>query len=499
MKKLISLLVSLSLLFSSNTFALTYTETRPEAIRSLAQNGPGSIYAFLRPDGAIERNRVVSLTPSSDGKSVVVTLERADNKLIVNFSDENHFSYEPISSGESESTSNAGNSAIPAASDARTTGPVPSVDWAVGVSSGVMAGLQVGIIEASGFGAQIEAAYRHIEELHQKIGEEFLRIERARFDLENKVVAVSLKATRIKPQAKLLEVTLETPNRASIRELVDQNKNEAARINFISKNTQFLERAHGVQRVLVDAKIKDSIDQSFFNISKSALVIADQQSFLGRDDAAGMYLGIAETAADVLVGLDPFTGVARSLYESVSGTNMITGETLTPLERAISVAGVLTAGYALKSYTGFKILQKISLRVAPVASKGLEFAERLFFSTKRALSPRAAERIERSINTLSKVDKKWGFTQKHLNRHFLGDSQYSLKVIDPAGSAESWLNNIADLFQRPITRKLNNGAVDILGTFSKSDGIGTYDLGVRLWPNKDGTFELITILTKQLK
>lgn len=499
MRKLISLLTLISFLFTSNALALTYTETRPEAIRSLDRNGPGAVYAFLRPDGAIERDRVVSLTPSPDGKSVVVTLERADDKLIVNFSDDTHFSYEPISRDESESASSSKDSKNSTASNTQTIAPASSVGWATGVSNGIMAGLQVGIIEASGFGAQIEAAYRHIEELQKKMGEDFQRIERARFDLANKLVAVSLRATQAKPQAKLLEVTLGTPDRTSIRELVDQSRNEAAALNFISKDTQFLEKARSIQQTLIRAKIRDSIDQSFFGISKHALVIADQQSFLGLDDTAQMYLGIAKTAADVLIGLDPFTGFARSLYESVSGTNMITGDAMTPVERAIAVAGVLTAGYALKSYTGFKVLQKISIRIAPAAKKGLEFAERLFFPAERALNPRVTERIERSINTLSKVDERWGFTQKHLNKHFLGDSQYSLKVIDPGGNAETWLNNIADLFQRPITRTQADGAVDILGTFSKSDGKGTYDLGVRLWPNKDGSFDLITILTRQSK
>lgn len=44
---------------------------------------------------------------------------------------------------------------------------------------------------------------------------------------------------------------------------------------------------------------------------------------------------------------------------------------------------------------------------------------------------------------------------------------------------------------------LFHGMIDIIGDFPRADGSGVFKLGVRLAPNADGTFDLVTILTKQ--
>jgi len=72
-----------------------------------------------------------------------------------------------------------------------------------------------------------------------------------------------------------------------------------------------------------------------------------------------------------------------------------------------------------------------------------------------------------------------------------------LKTIDPAGTADKWASHLTELFSSPVTGKTSNGMFDIIKQFPKADGSGTFNMGIRLAPRQDGTFDLITILTKQ--
>ncbi len=57
---------------------------------------------------------------------------------------------------------------------------------------------------------------------------------------------------------------------------------------------------------------------------------------------------------------------------------------------------------------------------------------------------------------------------------------------------------IQDLAGRPATATLNNNNIeDIVGTFPKADGSGTFQFGIRIRDNGDGPFDLVTLLTKQ--
>jgi RHS repeat-associated protein len=97
----------------------------------------------------------------------------------------------------------------------------------------------------------------------------------------------------------------------------------------------------------------------------------------------------------------------------------------------------------------------------------------------------------------SNVDPKWGLTAQHLNKHLFGSGNKSLKTIDPGGNASVWTGYLQDLASRPVTSTTSNGMQDIIGTFPKANGSGTFQFGIRLSPRPDGTFDLVTLLTKQ--
>lgn len=91
----------------------------------------------------------------------------------------------------------------------------------------------------------------------------------------------------------------------------------------------------------------------------------------------------------------------------------------------------------------------------------------------------------------------WGLREGHIEKHIFGNGPTALKQIDPGGNPEIWLRQLNELASRSVTSTTKNGMLDIVGQFPKAGGGGSYRLGIRLSPNPNGSFDLITILTKQ--
>ena len=95
------------------------------------------------------------------------------------------------------------------------------------------------------------------------------------------------------------------------------------------------------------------------------------------------------------------------------------------------------------------------------------------------------------------VDPEWGMTDIHIEKHFLGEGPFSLSKIDPTGNVDTWLGHLRELATRPYTALRNDNIQDIMGKFPKTDGTGTFRLGLRVSPKDDGTFDFVTVLTAQ--
>ncbi len=104
----------------------------------------------------------------------------------------------------------------------------------------------------------------------------------------------------------------------------------------------------------------------------------------------------------------------------------------------------------------------------------------------------------RSINYRPKVaDQNWGLRGTHLEKHLFGSGPSSLAVLDPAGNPDRWLALIQALATRAATSSPEPGIDDIIGTFQRADGIGSFRLGIRVSKRTDGTYDLVTLLTRQ--
>ena len=68
---------------------------------------------------------------------------------------------------------------------------------------------------------------------------------------------------------------------------------------------------------------------------------------------------MAKELADVVVGIDPVTGMMRDTYEAITGLNMITQEELTTFERGLAVFGIATGGVGSWAIRSVKSLGKL--------------------------------------------------------------------------------------------------------------------------------------------
>jgi hypothetical protein len=92
-------------------------------------------------------------------------------------------------------------------------------------------------------------------------------------------------------------------------------------------------------------------------------------------------LNFAQQAADLLVGLDPWTGTLRSGYELFTGSNMITGEALNPFHRTLAgvifSSSLLSGGLTSSLSSGFETVAKIMGREAENVTKSRALVDRL--------------------------------------------------------------------------------------------------------------------------
>ena len=120
-------------------------------------------------------------------------------------------------------------------------------------------------------------------------------------------------------------------------------------------------------------------------IGLSAVEVADEAYAEGQRPSAKLAYSIGEGMADIALGVLPYVGVAKDVYEAITGRHLLTGRSLTSMERSFAFAGValsaVTGGMFHSGLTRLainrtdKVLSKINQRLWDRYSKGLSDLE----------------------------------------------------------------------------------------------------------------------------
>jgi RES domain-containing protein len=128
---------------------------------------------------------------------------------------------------------------------------------------------------------------------------------------------------------------------------------------FQSKDQDFVGRAKEVQKLLRDRPYRYSFSKDVQDIGFESLRVADEEDLAGDIESREKLLELARGMADLMVGIDPFTGFARSAYELATGKNLITGEPLSNFEMGVAAFGLVTLGFGSSA----KALTKLGLQL----------------------------------------------------------------------------------------------------------------------------------------
>jgi hypothetical protein len=211
--------------------------------------------------------------------------------------------------------------------------------------------------------------------------------------------------------------------------------------------------------------------------------------------------GLAALAVSIAGLVFPPLEGAAAVLETIS---LVSGVLATSADAALAASGhgswrsVGVDAVALAPWAGSKLVSK--------AARLLRNPTRVAASAGQVGGGRAATYPvvlgkgvkTRAINFRPSVaDPNWGLRGVHLEKHLFGNHPSSLAVLDPGGNPERWMSFVQELAAMEPTASPQPGVYDIVGTFERTDHTGTFRLGIRISPCADGTYDLVTLLTRQ--
>ena len=172
-------------------------------------------------------------------------------------------------------------------------------------------------------------------------------------------------------------------------------------------------------------------------LSLIAVETADEEFAEGRKETAGLAYQVGEAVSDIALGVTPYVGLGKDVYEALTGRHLLTGRDLSNFERSMSVVGIAVSGAtggmissgSLKASldTTGKVLSKIH---AKALEKGSAFAQRGFETIARS-----SHRVLDSLQGVGVQTRKGIKSAGHFLRRAFAKENPSVEEI--AGTIQS--------------------------------------------------------------
>ncbi|MCB0411646.1 MAG: hypothetical protein KDD22_03925 [Bdellovibrionales bacterium] len=361
--------------------------------------------------------------------------------------------------------------------------------------------LSEGLKAALPYKKQVEASYQAIAKMDKEIQKYKSDIEKIRISVNNTAIKLDMQLREGVKNLRLPSVNLDELDAKDLTQSHSPNDVDLSSYEWRSEQEDFKKEANHIRKLLLQAEKKSSLDKEFYEIGKHSLLQADYESSLYHDIESSIYLEVAAFAADFLMDLTPLTSLPLNTYKLITGKNpLLGGRELTVTERWFAALGIFTLGYGVTSLKIYKMFTPLAKKIGSGTFKTYQAISRNLNKTGHGFELLQGSTV-RIINFKSAFNPKWGLTKLHLDKHFFSKTkEYSLINIDPKGNPDMWMQNMMDLLQRTATTTwIEEGQefFEVMGKFKKAGGLGEYNMGVRLAKQSDGTFDLVTVLTKQ--
>jgi hypothetical protein len=153
---------------------------------------------------------------------------------------------------------------------------------------------------------------------------------------------------------------------------------------------RYVRRAEGVVERMQADPYQRMMHRPTLAMARDSVLLGDQSLAGGALEDGQAYLDVAYQLADVAMGFVPGVGWGKDVYESVTGINLLTGQSLSDTERAFAVLGVLTVGVGSKLANFGKVANLLrrfgkmdELVDAEKLAEAMLEAERVFDSAKK--------------------------------------------------------------------------------------------------------------------
>ena len=216
----------------------------------------------------------------------------------------------------------------------------------------------------------LESAKTNLERSIQSLSQDMEESLDSPFDIEGIQVSEAFFAD----QSPVHEILKARYDRSELEVLQEEKltQPEEEPYEFLSPEGEFLDKNKAVYEKLREANPFHEQGILAREAGLSAVEVADEEFANGNEPGAEIAFQTAEVMSDIVLGILPYVGTGKDVYELVTGRHLLSGRDLTLFERAMSGVGLVLAslsGGTLSSGAVRLSLQKTSTIMGKINSK----------------------------------------------------------------------------------------------------------------------------------